>query len=184
MKTPKRAILVAAGAAALLLAGSGATAAVLTIPSANGVIHSCYSSTGALRVVNATTCPSGQKTLSWNQKGAAGLPGPAGSLSNVDYGYIYERAVDGATPTCTLVQTGGPDHLTTTEGDLVGWQYYSGPTCEIDFPQGAIPVVTGVEGWSGSGAPWIHYSGSGIWISATPTQYPGANEATFMVIDP
>ena len=69
MKTPKRAILVAAGAAALLLAGSAATAAVLTIPSANGVIHGCYSSTGALRVVNATTCPSGQKTLSWNQKG-------------------------------------------------------------------------------------------------------------------
>jgi hypothetical protein len=126
-------------------------------------------------VVNSLTCPSGQKPLSWQA---------AGSLSTVaDIGTLYERAQNGATPTCTLDQTSGPDHLTTEESDLEGWQYYSGPTCEIDFPPGAIPILTGLEGWSGT-PPWIHYSGSGVWVSATPTQYPGGNEISFMIIDP
>lgn len=177
MKTPKRAILLAAGAAALLLAGSGATAAVLTIPSANGVIHGCYGSTGALRVVNALTCPSGQKALSWNA---------AGSLSTTtDTGFLYERAQSGGTPTCTLDQTGGPDHLTATETDLEGWEYYSGPTCDLGgFPRGAFPVVSGLEGWSGKQTPWIHLASTDIYVSATDTPTPGVNELSFVIVDP
>jgi hypothetical protein len=50
-----------------------------------GVIHGCYGSTGALRVVNATTCPSGQKALSWNQKGATG---PAGTTTSF---YVVQK---------------------------------------------------------------------------------------------
>jgi hypothetical protein len=73
-----RVVMVAAGACGVILAAGGATAALASIPSANGVIHGCYSSTGALRVVNATTCPAGQKPLTWNQKGPAGPPAQQG----------------------------------------------------------------------------------------------------------
>ena len=91
-----RVIMVTAGVCGLIAATGGATAALASIPSANGVIHGCYSSTGALRVVNATTCPAGQKTLSWNQKGAAGAPGPAG---------FYTWAKDSAVTTLAPGQT-------------------------------------------------------------------------------
>jgi hypothetical protein len=73
-----RVIMVAAGACGVIIAAGGATAALASIPSSSGVIHGCYGPAGFLRVTSGTTCPSGQKTLSWNQTGPAGPPGPAG----------------------------------------------------------------------------------------------------------
>lgn len=92
-----RVIMVAAGACGVIVAAGGATAALASIPSANGVIHGCYSSTGALRVVNATTCPAGQKTLSWNQKGATGPAGPSTTF------YVVSQE--------DTIQPGGPTHV-------------------------------------------------------------------------
>jgi hypothetical protein len=66
-----------AGAAFGLGAGGVALA---TIPGGDGVIHSCYSNTGGLRVIDAAAggCRSNETALSWNQQGPAGAPGPAG----------------------------------------------------------------------------------------------------------
>jgi hypothetical protein len=49
------------------------------IPDASGVIHACYTSKGALRVVNnAADCKNNETVLSWSQKGPQGVPGPQG----------------------------------------------------------------------------------------------------------
>src|SRR6266516_1040425 len=63
---------------ALILAATGF--AVAAIPDSKGVIHSCYKTQGgSLRVVGGTKCKSGEKSLSWNQKGKQGKAGPAGT---------------------------------------------------------------------------------------------------------
>jgi len=75
--------------AVVLLAAAGLTAGVswASIPASNGVIHSCYKTkTGALSVINSTKvhrCPSGSKSLNWNQKGPAGPAGTARDAGNV-----------------------------------------------------------------------------------------------------
>jgi hypothetical protein len=74
----RRALVLAAGAAALLVVGGTALA---TIPGSDGVIKSCYTKgTGALRVIDSSTsqCKAGEAALSWNQKGPKGDPGPQG----------------------------------------------------------------------------------------------------------
>jgi hypothetical protein len=46
------------------------------IPDSNGVIHACYKSNGAIRVVNsAANCKANETALTWNQTG----PGRAGT---------------------------------------------------------------------------------------------------------
>lgn len=60
--------------------GAGAVAAYATIPN-NGVIHACYTtSTGVLRVIDAsvTKCAKTQTALTWNVQGVQGTPGPQG----------------------------------------------------------------------------------------------------------
>ncbi|HEY7003308.1 MAG TPA: lamin tail domain-containing protein [Gaiellaceae bacterium] len=71
-------ILVALGVAVVAL--TGAAFAATQIPDGKGVIHGCRKANGgALRVVaRASACRSGEKTLSWNQKGRAGAAGPKG----------------------------------------------------------------------------------------------------------
>ncbi|TML82963.1 MAG: hypothetical protein E6G07_02160 [Actinobacteria bacterium] len=65
---------------AIILAAGGL--AVAAIPDSKGVIHACYKTKGgSLRVVGGTECKSGEKPLSWNQKGKQGNPGaPATNL--------------------------------------------------------------------------------------------------------
>jgi len=77
----KTRIAVVVGTTALLLAGAGVAWA--SIADSSGVIHACYASTGALRVIDSATaeCKSTEKTLTWNErgpKGATGAAGPAG----------------------------------------------------------------------------------------------------------
>jgi hypothetical protein len=58
-----------------LAAGSIAYA---TIPDSSGVIHGCYTNTGALRVIDTdagATCRANETALEWNQTGPPGLSG-------------------------------------------------------------------------------------------------------------
>jgi Collagen triple helix repeat (20 copies) len=74
----RRALVLAAGVAALLVVGGTALA---TIPGGDGVIKSCYTKgTGALRVIDSSTsqCKTGEAALSWNQKGPKGDTGAQG----------------------------------------------------------------------------------------------------------
>src|SRR5919206_4952743 len=73
----RRSLVLAAGIAALLVAGG---AALATIPGSDGVIKACYAKRdGALRVIDsAASCKAGESTLTWNQKGPKGDPGPQG----------------------------------------------------------------------------------------------------------
>jgi hypothetical protein len=68
----------AIAAAAAMLAGSAAWAA---IPDSAGVITSCRDSQGYVRVIDTattTTCPAGTTNLQWNQQGRTGPIGPVG----------------------------------------------------------------------------------------------------------
>ena len=68
------------GLVAVLLTLAGGVA-YATIPGSDGMIHACYSrSGGALRVVDAsvTGCKSGETSLDWNVRGAAGPQGAVG----------------------------------------------------------------------------------------------------------
>ena len=73
----RRSLVLAAGVAALLVAGG---AALATIPGGDGVIKGCYAKKdGALRVIDsAASCRAGESTLTWNQKGPKGDRGPQG----------------------------------------------------------------------------------------------------------
>jgi hypothetical protein len=62
------------------LMGAGAVAAYATIPNA-GVIHACFlTSTGVLRVIDATVtnCAKKETALKWNVQGVQGVQGPQG----------------------------------------------------------------------------------------------------------
>ena len=72
-----------------LVAAVGAAGGVAysSIPDAQGVIHGCYDTTGALRVIDTDAsgvCRGGETALDWNQQGQpgptghTGLPGPEG----------------------------------------------------------------------------------------------------------
>jgi hypothetical protein len=78
-RRPSPAMIVATIALAVALGG----VAFASIPSATGVITSCYvTATGAIRVVDAATtrsCGTGQQFLNWNQKGPAGPAGAKGA---------------------------------------------------------------------------------------------------------
>jgi hypothetical protein len=52
------------------------------IPDPSGVIHACYRANGNLRLVDKSSCTSGETALTWNQtgpQGPAGAPGPQGA---------------------------------------------------------------------------------------------------------
>jgi hypothetical protein len=67
---------------AVVLLGSGATAAAAVLPAtASTTIHGCENAkTGALGVQLKSACPKGTKALSWNVKGPAGPAGTTGIL--------------------------------------------------------------------------------------------------------
>ncbi len=72
-----------AAVVALVVAGI----AYAAIPDSSGVIHGCYSKSGALRVIDSSgKCANGELALNWNQQGPkgdigpSGLPGPRGEI--------------------------------------------------------------------------------------------------------
>lgn len=68
-------------AAAVVIVAVGSTVAYASIPDSSGVIHGCYTKSGALSVVDSATmtCPKGSTSLNWSQTGPAGPAGPAGA---------------------------------------------------------------------------------------------------------
>jgi len=84
MRQPRpRTVLIGAGAALALVAGSTAAYAAINSPISNGVIHGCYypATGGSHKVVLqdvGTRCPSGTTPIKWNQTGPQGLQGLQG----------------------------------------------------------------------------------------------------------
>jgi type VI secretion system secreted protein Hcp len=78
----RRALRIALPTVAAL--GAGAAVGVAAIPSADGTIHSCVTtSNGAIRIIDAEatpaqTCTGTETALNWNQQGPAGPTGPPG----------------------------------------------------------------------------------------------------------
>src|SRR5215831_8137726 len=86
MRQPRlRTVLIGAGAALAVVAGSTTAYAAVTGPiDSSGVIHGCYVNTpvnGLLTihlVTAGTPCPAGMTAITWNQQGPAGATGPQG----------------------------------------------------------------------------------------------------------
>lgn len=84
MHLPQRALAVAGAAILLLGVGTVAGAAIAASPVSNGVINGCYTakaSSGSHALVlqdSGTSCPHGDKAITWNQKGPAGATGATG----------------------------------------------------------------------------------------------------------
>ena len=86
MRQPRlRTVLIGAGAALAVVAGSTTAYAAVTGPiDSSGVIHGCYVDTpvnGLLTihlVTAGTPCPAGMTAITWNQQGPAGATGPQG----------------------------------------------------------------------------------------------------------
>ncbi|MCW2608556.1 MAG: Collagen triple helix repeat-containing protein, partial [Frankiales bacterium] len=76
---PRLLIALTVAAAAGGAGGAGAVALAANDP-APGLIQTCVSSAGALRLVaDATSCRTGERSLTWNQRGVQGDRGPAGA---------------------------------------------------------------------------------------------------------
>ena len=81
--------------AALAAAGG---VAYSSIPDAQGVIHGCYDSTGALRVIDTDgsgICRGGETALDWNQQGQPGPTGHTGPAGPPGAALTYGRSVAG-----------------------------------------------------------------------------------------
>lgn len=112
MKMRKRLTVTMAGAAAALVVGSIAWAA---IPDTNGVIHGCYDGGGHLRVIDTASksCTAKETAIQWAERGPMGpagpqgVQGPAGNSPQADaflgrYGQNVGNAAAATGTECTL----------------------------------------------------------------------------------
>jgi type VI secretion system Hcp family effector len=90
---------------AVVALGAGSAIAVAAIPSADGTIHACYSTStgpgaGALRVIDESdACTASENAISWNQQGPQGNPGPQGPKGDKgDQGNKGDEGDDATTP--------------------------------------------------------------------------------------
>ena len=158
-------ILISAGAAlALVTAGTAAGAAIAGPVDGSGVIHGCYDSGGAVKVIDTSApgCPKGWTSLNWSQQGPAGATGPAGP------GYVFTTASGTAPP---LTQDGTyyvnvQAELTNRSSDsLSGFcnVFGIGPGASqfagaLVIPPGSVPIysfsgIVTVSGGASSGNP-------------------------------
>jgi hypothetical protein len=75
----KKTVFVLAVAGAAVVGGASTVLVNAAIPDTTGVIHGCYRSTGALRVIdseNSQTCNNNETGLNWNQSGGSGSSAP------------------------------------------------------------------------------------------------------------
>jgi type VI secretion system secreted protein Hcp len=104
----RRALRIALPTVAAL--GAGAAVGVAAIPSADGTIHSCVTtSNGAIRIIDAEAtpaqaCTATETALNWNQQGPAGPTGPPGPQG--DPGTSGSSSPDNSFSTPS--QAGGP----------------------------------------------------------------------------
>jgi hypothetical protein len=201
----RRALVLAAGVAALLVVGGTALA---TIPGSDGTIKGCYTKgTGSLRVIDASAsaqCKTGEAALSWNQKGPKGDPGPQGPRGydgqtgpagadglpgaqgpKGDTGDQGDQGVPGPRglvgPTGPAGQTGpagpaGPKGDPGPQGPAGGLSGYEVKTADIDVPN--------LGGWADGEAfcsAGKHPLGGGYWVNSenvqiVKSQPPQAND--------
>jgi hypothetical protein len=123
-----RALVVGALIGAVVASAAGV--AYAAIPDGGGIVHACFQNVTSankpvklLDTAKATTCPSGWKQVTWNQKGQPGAPGAPGTpgAPGVSGYQVITAAVHGA---------GG-----------------SGISAEADCPAGKVPLG---GGWTAS----------------------------------
>ena len=84
MRTPRSSLGLGSllGAVAIVLA-LGVGTVYAAIPNGNGTYRACLAKdTGSVRLINfpkVSTCPKGEKLISWNAKGPAGAAGAQGA---------------------------------------------------------------------------------------------------------
>jgi hypothetical protein len=139
-------VLIGAGAALALAAGSTAAYAAIATPiDSSGVIHGCYypATGGSHKVVLqdvGTRCPSGTTAIKWNQQGPPGPQGPPGVVhgyatsfgSNVSLGAGFTTVATLAVPAGNFLVTAKtvPNSNLLTARDLV--------TCALTDGSGAV----------------------------------------------
>jgi hypothetical protein len=174
-----------AGLATVVLVAGG-TAAWASIPDTHGVIHGCYSTkTGALRVINSdsTHCKSGERSMTWNQRGPTGAPGDTGPQGvNGDTGAQGEQGIQGE---IGPVGPRGDDGAIGPQGEqgIAGPQGEQGDTGPVGPPgeQGGTGPVgpqgergpagqqgpkgdVGPQGPAGPGALWAAVAANGTFV--------------------
>jgi hypothetical protein len=139
-------VLIGAGAALALAAGSTAAYATIATPiDSSGVIHACYypATGGSHKVVLqdvGTRCPSGTTAIKWNQTGPPGPQGPPGVVkgyvssfgSNVSLGVGFTTVDTLAIPAGSFLVTAKtvPNSNVLTGNDVV--------TCSLADGSGAV----------------------------------------------
>ena len=138
------------GRVLVALAVAGATFAIASvvqasIPDASGVIHGCYTKSGALSVIDAslTTCKSSETALDWNKRGVTGATGATGPTGVTGPAGISDRQI---------VRASASDPPNTTV------------EAQAQCPSGEV-VLGGAGGVQG--VP------TGVWLHTQVTEFPG-----------
>jgi hypothetical protein len=168
-------------AAGVLIGGGGI--AIATIPATgSGVITSCVNTrTSLVRIIDYQArrrCVRGEKTVSWNSKGATGATGAAGAAGQPDYSLVYNKTaadarflaiagkaadsdkVDGVDSSAlargsVTTQSIAVDTSSGTLLSLPGWADVSVLNCNASFANAAITNASG-----GTTSLWIESSTS------------------------
>lgn len=135
---------------ALVIATGGVTYAA--IPDSGGAIHSCYTSSGALRVIDKETggvCRSSETALTFNQTGPPGPPGVDGTdgqdgldgLDGLDAdGAFGEDHASGEDPSVE-----SRDAVSAPDGLVSTWRPRFAAQREVELPAGLwVITATGV----------------------------------------
>ncbi len=152
-----RTALLAAGIAAVLVAGGGTALGAVASSGpldSNGVVHGCYTNQ-ALNGSHVfvlqdaeTNCPKGTTPISWNQAGPAGAPGPAGATGATGaQGQPGPTGLTGTTGATGPAGPAGPIGPTGATGPQglpgAGATVATLPTGDANCPLGGLQVTDG-----------------------------------------
>jgi hypothetical protein len=173
--------------------GLFASGAAASIPDAKGVFHGCYNTvSGAVRIIDGTTCGLLEKAVTWQQTGIQGPAGPQGAtgLSGAQ-GTPGPQGPAGQSVTGASVNVGNPN--CPAGGVALTFGAFTTYVCNglqgtagAQGPQGAQGVqgAQGPQGPQGAqgpqgpqGAPGSAILGFDIFYPSTPDE--GATERTF-----
>jgi hypothetical protein len=145
----------------LLLLAVGVGSAIAAVPNANGKFYACrVSNTGAVRIINypkVSTCPTGQKLISWNAQGPQGAAGPAGPAGPA--GAQGPQGLQGPAGTAGITKI----NLTTVtaNGPVAANNTFAGAT--VTCPAGK--VVGGGHSMSGSPVNIVFYQSRPVGVN-------------------
>jgi hypothetical protein len=159
------------GGAAIAVAVIASGVAYATVPDSNGVIHGCYSKTGALSVIDSTqTCPKGTTTLNWNQSGPAGAQGPKG-----DTGAQGPKG-----------DTGSLDGACTTfsgSGGTISTHVDSNNNITFTCDPAPVPPVTLTVSKDGTGSGTVSFAGVSCGATCSTSVAPGTTVTLTVAAD-